>query len=73
MPGQHDAKFVAGIAAGEQDVQSAGHDMNLGVFEGLGGSKHEANILHVRAVAQDAVSLGRVLDEYYAYASFGAP
>ena len=73
VPGQHVAKFVAGIAAVEQAVQSAGHDMNLGVFEGIGGGKHEANILHVRAVAQDAASLGKVLDEYYAGASFGAP
>ena len=67
------AKFVAGMESTEKAVRTAGHDMNIGVFEGIGGGKHEANILHMRAVFPTAADFGKVLDEYYAGANFGAP
>jgi hypothetical protein len=67
------AKFVAGMEATERAVEKAGHDLNIGVFEGVGGGRHEANTLHMRAVFRTAADFGKVLDEYYAGASFGAP
>jgi hypothetical protein len=67
------AKFVAGMEATERAVEKAGHDLNIGVFVGVGGGKHEANTLHMRAVFRTAADFGKVLDEYYAGASFGAP
>ena len=36
------------IATGNRGAKV--HDLNIGVFEGIGGGKHEANILHMRAV-----------------------
>ena len=66
-------RFVEGMVATETAVQKAGHDLNIGVFEGIGGGKHEANVLHMRAVFRTPADFGRVLDEYYAGAEFGAP
>ena len=73
VPASSMATFVEKITAAEQGVQAAGHDMNIGVFDPIGGGAIEANTLHVRAVAQNAESFGKILEEYYAGASYGEP
>ena len=47
----------------EEAIRAAGHDMNIGVFQPLGGG---TEVFHVRAVSQSAGDLGKVIDEYYA-------
>ncbi len=73
VPAESAAAFVEKISEAEKGVQAAGHDMNLGVFEPIGGGAHEANTLHVRAIAQNAESFGKILEDYYAGASYGQP
>ena len=73
VPAESTDAFVAAISAAEKAVQAAGHDMNLGVFTAIGGGAHEANTLHVRAIAQNAKSFGKILEDYYAGASYGTP
>ena len=73
VPAQSTDAFVNAITATEKAVQAAGHDMNLGVFAAIGGGAHEANTLHVRAIAQNATSFGKILEDYYAGASYGVP
>ena len=51
----------------EEAIRSAGHDMNIGVFQPLGGG---TEVFHVRAVSQSASELGKVVDEYFAGASW---
>ena len=51
----------------EEAIRSAGHDMNIGVFQPLGGG---SEVFHVRAVSPSAGELGRVVDDYFAGASW---
>ena len=53
----------------EEAIRAAGHDMNIGVFQPLGGG---TEVFHVRAVSQTAGDLGKVIDEYYAGGSWAA-
>ena len=53
----------------EKAIREAGHDMNIGVFQPLGGGKE---VFHVRAVSQSAGELGKVVDEYFAGESWSA-
>ena len=53
----------------EEAIRAAGHDMNIGVFQPLGGG---TEVFHVRAVSQTAGDLGKVIDEYYAGRSWAA-
>ena len=39
----------------------------------LNTMRREANTLHVRAIAQNAKSFGKILEDYYAGASYGTP
>ena len=73
VPAESAAAFVEKISEAEKGVQAAGHDMNIGVFDPIGGGSHEANTLHVRAIAQNAESFGKILEDYYAGASYGTP
>jgi len=51
----------------EKAIRAAGHDMNIGVFQPLGGG---SEVFHVRAVSQSASELGRVVDDYFAGGSW---
>ena len=53
----------------EDEIRAAGHDMNIGVFQPLGGGRE---VFHVRAVSQSAGELGKVIDEYFAGASWAS-
>ena len=52
----------------EKEVQNAGHDMRFGVFEPMGGG---TEVVHLRVVTDTAAQSGKVVDEYYAGASYG--
>jgi len=52
----------------EEEVQNAGHDMRFGVFELMGGG---TEVVHLRVVTNTAGENGKVVDEYYAGASYG--
>lgn len=52
----------------EKQVQKAGHDMRFGVFEPMGGG---TEVVHLRVVTNTAAENGKVVDEYYAGASYG--
>ena len=52
----------------EEEVQNAGHDMRFGVFEPMGGG---TEVVHLRVVTNTAAENGKVVDEYYAGASYG--
>ena len=71
VPMESVTAFVEKISEAEKGVQDAGHDMNLGVFSPIGGGAHEANTLHVRAIAQNAESFGKILEEYYSGTNYG--
>ena len=47
----------------EEAIRAAGHNMNIGVFQPLGGG---TEVFHVRAVSQSASELGKVVDDYFA-------
>ena len=66
VPAEKVMGFVNEMTVLETAVRSAGHDMNIGVFQALGGGAVEANSLFVRSVARDAASFGRVVDDYFA-------
>jgi len=53
----------------EDAIREAGHDMNIGVFQPLGGG---TEVFHVRAVSQSAGDLGKVIDEYFEGASWAS-
>ena len=56
----------------EAGIRAAGHDVNLGVFAPVGGGVHETGMFHFRAVFKTGGEAGKVLDEFYAGASFGS-
>ena len=51
----------------EEAIRAAGHNMNIGVFQPLGGG---TEVFHVRAVSQSASELGKVVDDYFAGSSW---
>ena len=56
--------YVNKIAELETALRAAGHTINVGVFQPIGGGVHEA--IHLRAVSPSPAASGRVLDEAYA-------
>ena len=52
----------------EKAVGEAGHNMRFGVFEPMGGG---TETVHLRVVTDTAAENGKVVDEYYAGASYG--
>ena len=52
----------------EKELQKAGHNMRIGVFEPMGGGTEN---VHLRVVTNTAAENGKVVDEYYAGASYG--
>ena len=58
--------YVNKIVELEAALRAAGHKVNLGVFQPIGGGVHEA--YHLRASSPSAADAGRILDEAYANA-----
>ncbi len=58
--------YVNKIAELEAALRAAGHTINVGVFQPIGGGVHEA--IHLRAVSPSTAAAGRILDEGYANA-----
>ncbi len=52
----------------EKALQKAGHNMRIGVFDPMGG---EVEFTHLRVVTNTAAESGKVVDEYFAGASYG--
>ena len=52
----------------ENELESAGHDMRIGVFQPMGGG---TETFHLRAVSNNASDSGKVADGYFAGASYG--
>ena len=60
--------FVNKIAELEAAIRTAGHKVNLGVFEPIGGGVHED--IHLRAVSSSYGASGKILDDAYAGADW---
>lgn len=60
--------FVNKIAELETALRTAGHKVNLGVFQPIGGGVHEA--IHLRAVTPSHGASGKILDDAYAGAGW---
>ena len=60
--------FVAKMTELEAALRSAGHDINVGVFQPLGGGAHET--IHLRAVSPSYGESGKVIDEAFAGAAW---
>ena len=60
--------YVDKIVELQAALRAAGHKVNLGVFQPIGGGAHEA--YHLRASSPSAADSGRILDEAYADASW---
>tara|TARA_B100001287_G_scaffold267549_1_gene262828 strand:+ start:1960 stop:2649 length:690 start_codon:yes stop_codon:yes gene_type:complete len=52
----------------EKALQKAGHNMRIGVFDPMGGG---VEVTHLRVVTNTAAESGKVVDEYFAGASYG--
>ena len=60
--------FAKEMSKLEKAVAKAGHNMRFGVFEPMGGG---TETIHLRVVTDTAAENGKVVDEYYAGASYG--
>ena len=60
--------FVAKMTELEAALRSVGHDINIGVFQPLGGGAHET--IHLRAVSPSYGESGKVIDEAFAGAAW---
>ena len=60
--------FASEMSKLEKALQKAGHNMRIGVFEPMGGG---VEVHHLRVVTDNASESGKVVDEYYAGASYG--
>ena len=58
--------YVNKIAELETALRAAGHKINVGVFQPIGGGVHEA--IHLRAASPSTAASGRILDEAFASA-----
>ena len=54
----------------QKQLQDAGHDMIVGVFNQLGGGFAETGMFHVRTITATAAETGKVVDDYYEGASW---
>ena len=70
VDGENQTNFVALIAKLEAAVRAEGYDINIGVFQPIGGGAHEASTLMVRAITQDGTTHGKIIDEAFAGASW---
>ena len=52
----------------EAALRDAGHDMNIGVFQPIGGGSHET--IHLMAVSPTYGDSGKVIDEAFAGAEW---
>ncbi len=62
------AEFVNKMTELEGALREAGHDMNVGVFQPIGGGSHET--LHLRAVSPSYGDSGKILDDAFAGAQW---
>ncbi|MDG2460645.1 MAG: hypothetical protein P8M73_07170 [Luminiphilus sp.] len=60
--------FVSKMTELEAALRDAGHDINVGVFQPLGGGAHET--IHLRAVSPSYAASGRVIDEAFTGAAW---
>lgn len=60
--------FVAKMTELETALRAAGHDINVGVFQPLGGGAHET--IHLRAVSPSYGESGKVIDEAFSGAAW---
>ena len=60
--------FVNKITELETALRTAGHKVNLGIFQPIGGGVHEA--IHLRAVSPSYGASGKILDDAYAGAAW---
>ena len=65
---QHLMLFVSKMTELETALREAGHDMNVGVFQPLGGGAHET--IHLRAVSPTYSESGKVIDEAFSGAAW---
>jgi len=65
---QNVQSFVNKIAELETALRTAGHRVNLGVFQPIGGGVHET--IHLRAVSPSYGASGKILDDAYAGAAW---
>ena len=65
---QNVQSFVNKIAELETALRTAGHKVNLGVFQPIGGGVHET--IHLRAVSPSYGASGKILDDAYAGAAW---
>ena len=68
ISGENLQPFVNKIAELETALRTAGHKVNLGVFQPIGGGVHEA--IHLRAVSPSYGASGKILDDAYAGAEW---
>lgn len=60
--------FVSKMTELETALRGAGHQVNVGVFQPIGGGVHET--IHLRAVSQTYGESGRLLDDAFSGASW---
>jgi hypothetical protein len=60
--------YVNKIAELETALRAAGHKVNVGVFQPIGGGVHED--IHLRVVSPSSAESGRILDDAYAGAAW---
>lgn len=60
--------FVDKISSLEDALRKAGHNVNLGVFQPIGGGVHET--IHLRAVSPTYGESGKILDDAFAGAGW---
>ena len=60
--------FVAKMTELETALRAAGHNMNVGVFQPLGGGAHET--IHLRAVSPSYGESGKVIDDAFSGAAW---
>jgi len=63
IPSENLPPFVNKITELETALRTAGHTVNLGVFQPIGGGVHEA--IHLRAVSTSFGASGKILDDAY--------
>ena len=63
IPNENLQRFVNKITELETALRTAGHKVNLGVFQPIGGGVHEA--IHLRAVSPSYAASGKILDDAY--------
>ena len=68
IPSETLRPFVNKITELETALRTAGHKVNLGVFQPIGGGTHEA--IHLRAVSASYRASGKILDDAYAGADW---